>query len=199
MADGALGPITQLLNAASDGDDAAGAELLPLIYGELHRIAQARMAAERPGSTLQPTALIHEAYLRLIGDDKPGWNSRAHFFGAAAQAMRQILVDQARHKASLKRGGGRKRLDLDDVAPAVAPPSVDILALDEALKRLERDDPRKARIVTLRYFAGLTTQETAAALNVSVPTIEREWRFTRTLLHMQLADDRVESWKGGHQ
>ena len=181
------GPITKLLNAV--GDDDAAAELLPLIYGELHRIAQARMAALRPGTTLQPTALIHEAYLRLIGDDKPGWNSRAHFFGAAAQAMRQILVDEARRKASLKRGGGRRRLDLDDVEPAVAPPSIDILALDEALKRLERDDPRAARIAMLRYFAGMTVRETAAALDISVPTVEREWRFTRTLLHLWLAGD----------
>ncbi|MHC4140659.1 MAG: sigma-70 family RNA polymerase sigma factor [Planctomycetota bacterium] len=189
MADGALGPITQLLNAASDGDRDAAAELLPLIYGELHRIAQARMSMQRSGATLQPTALIHEAYLCLLGDDKPSWNSRGHFFGAAAQAMRQILVDQARRKASLKRGGGRKRFALDDVEPAVAPPSIDILALDEALQRLERDDPRKARVVMLRYFAGLTARETAAALDISVPTVEREWRFTRTLLHMQLADD----------
>ncbi|MHC4219035.1 MAG: sigma-70 family RNA polymerase sigma factor [Planctomycetota bacterium] len=196
MADGASGPITQLLNAASGGDGDAAAELLPLIYGELHRIAQARMAALRPGSTLQPTALIHEAYLRLLGDDKPGWNSRGHFFGAAAQAMRQILVDAARRKASLKRGGDRKRLDLDDVEPAVAAPSVNILALDEALQRLERDDPRKARIVMLRFFAGLTTEETAAALDVSVPTIEREWRFTRTLLHMQIADDEARTCGG---
>ncbi|MHC4421770.1 MAG: sigma-70 family RNA polymerase sigma factor [Planctomycetota bacterium] len=178
------GPITRLLNAAGNGDDDAAAELLPLIYGELHRIAQARMAALRPGTTLQPTALIHEAYLRLLGNDKPGWNSRAHFFGAAAQAMRQILVDQARRKASLKRGGGRRRLDLDDVEPAVAPPSVDILALDEALQRLERDDPRKARIVMLRYFAGMTMEETAAALDISVPTVEREWRFSsQGLIH----------------
>ncbi|MHC4416859.1 MAG: sigma-70 family RNA polymerase sigma factor [Planctomycetota bacterium] len=183
-----VGPITRLLNATGGGDDEAAAELLPLIYGELHRIAQARMAALRPGTTLQPTALIHEAYLRLIGNDKPGWNSRAHFFGAAAQAMRQILVDQARRKASLKRGGNRKRLDLDDVEAAVEPPSVDILALDEALARLERDDPRKARIVMLRYFAGLTANETAAALDISVPTVEREWRFTRTLLHSWMAD-----------
>ncbi|MHC4589724.1 MAG: sigma-70 family RNA polymerase sigma factor [Planctomycetota bacterium] len=184
------GPITRLLNAAGNGDDDAAAELLPLIYGELHRIAQARMAALRPGTTLQPTALIHEAYLRLLGNDKPGWNSRAHFFGAAAQAMRQILVDQARRKASLKRGGGRRRLDLDDVEPAVAPPSVDILALDEALQRLERDDPRKARIVMLRYFAGMTMEETAAALDISVPT------FTRTLLHLRLAGDGVKCSQG---
>ncbi len=187
------GPITKLLNAAGNGDEDAAAELVPLVYGELHRIARARMAALRPGTTLQPTALIHEAYLRLVGDDKPGWNSRAHFFGAAAQAMRQILVDQARRKASLKRGGGRRRLDLDNVEPAVAPPSVDILALDEALERLERDDPRKARIVMLRYFAGMTTEETAAALDISVPTVEREWRFTRTLLHLRLAEDHART------
>jgi RNA polymerase sigma factor (TIGR02999 family) len=196
MAVGAPGPITQLLNAANAGDSDAGAELLPQIYGELHRIAQARMAVLRPGATLQPTALIHEAYLRLIGDDKPGWNSRRHFFGAAAQAMRQILVDHARRKTSLKRGGGRKRVALEDIEPSVAPPSVDILALDEALERLERDDPRKAQIVMLRFFAGLTIEETAAALDVSVPTVEREWRFTRTLLHMQLAEDEAGA-KGG--
>ena len=147
-----------------------------------------RMARLPPGSTLQATALVHEAYLRLVGEDKPSWNSRGHFFGAAAQAMRQILVDQARRKGSLKRGGDRRRIDLEVAEPAVVPPSVSILALDEALERLERDDPRKARIVMLRYFAGLTTKETAAALDVSVPTVEREWRFARTLLHTQLAD-----------
>jgi RNA polymerase sigma factor (TIGR02999 family) len=185
------GPITQLLNAAGNGDQGAGAELLPLVYGELHRIAQARMAALQPGTTLQPTALIHEAYLRMLGNDKPGWKSRAHFFGAAGRAMRQILVDEARREATLKRGGGRRRLDLDVVEPAVAPPSIDVLALDEALERLERDDPRAARIVTLRYFAGMTTEETAAALDISVPTVEREWRFARTLLHMRLAEDKV--------
>jgi RNA polymerase sigma factor (TIGR02999 family) len=148
MGDVGPGPVTRLLNAAGGGDDDAAAELLPFLYGELHRIAQ---------------------------------------------AMRQILVDQARRGSSLKRGDGRRRLDLDDVEPAVAPPSVDILALDDALGRLERHDPRKARIVMLRYFAGLTAEETAAALDISVPTVEREWRFTRTRLRMQLANDEGRS------
>jgi RNA polymerase sigma factor (TIGR02999 family) len=188
MADRPPGLVTQILKAASRGDEKAASELLPLVYDELRQLARARMAALPPGSTLQATALVHEAYLRLVGDDKPSWHSRGHFFGAAAQAMRQILVDHARRKGSLKRGGDRARIDLEVAVPAVAPPSVSVLALDEALERLERDDARKAQIVMLRYFAGLTMEETAAALEVSVPTVEREWRYIRARLHRELAE-----------
>jgi RNA polymerase sigma factor (TIGR02999 family) len=181
--------ITQCLQAAQRGDARASAELLPLLYGELHRLAQACMARTPPGNTLQPTALVHEAYLRLVGKaDDASWNSRGHFFGAAAQAMRQILVDQARSKASLKRGGGRKRSDLDDVELTFQTPAEDLLALDDALGKLEQVDPRKAKVVLLRYFAGLTNEQTAAALDISVPTVEREWRFSRSFLYSQLSD-----------
>ena len=180
-------PVTQLLRAASSGDAKAAGELLPLVYSELRNLARARMARTPPGNTLQPTALVHEAFLRLIGSDEPNWDSRGHFFAAAAQAMRQILVEQARRKASAKHGGGRRRVDVERAEPLIEPPAEDLLALEEALTRLEQADPRKGRIVMLRYFAGLTTEETAAALGVSVPTIEREGRFIRTFLYTLLS------------
>lgn len=185
------GMVTQMLQAASAGDPKAAAELLPVVYSELRKLAQARMAMIPPGNTLQSTALVHEAYMRVVGSDDPGWNSRGHFFAAAAQAMRQILVDQARRKASLKRGGNRKRVDMEDAELLIEPPSDNILALDEALQQLEQDDPRKGKIVMLRYFAGLTMEETAAALNVSVLTIEREWRFIRAFLYTQLSESKT--------
>ena len=142
-----------------------------------------------PGNTLQPTALVHEAYVRLVGNEDPGWNSRGHFFAAAALAMRRILVEQARRKARLRHGGDRKRLDADEVDIPVETPAEDILALDEALENLRRRDKRKAEVVMLRYFAGLTIEETAAALGISEPTVERDWRFARALLHEQLSPD----------
>ncbi|MHC4102190.1 MAG: sigma-70 family RNA polymerase sigma factor [Planctomycetota bacterium] len=178
--------LTLALKAAA-GDREAAAELLPLIYDDLRKLARARMAKLAPGQTLQPTALVHEAYVRVIGSGDPGWDGRGHFFAAAAQAMRNILVDQARRKAALKHGGGRRRLELADSDLAIQPPREDILALDEALKRLETDDPRKGQVVNLRYFAGLTAEETAAALDVSVGTVEREWRYIKAWLHTQLA------------
>jgi RNA polymerase sigma factor (TIGR02999 family) len=186
--DQAKGAITHALRAAVQGDQAAAAELLPLLYTELRKLAQALMAKTPPGNTLQPTALVHEAYLRLIGTADPGWNSRGHFFGAAAAAMRNILVEQARRKGRLKRGSGRKRVHIDGVEIQIEPPADDILALDEALKRLEARDARKGRIVNLRYFAGLTVRETAAALEVSVGTIEREWRYIIAWLHKELGE-----------
>ncbi len=189
MADQPVGLVTQMLRAAGSGDAKAAADLLPLVYTELRKLARARMAQTPPGNTLQPTALVHEAYLRLIGNDDPSWHSRAHFFGAAAQAMRQILVEQARRKASKKRGGDRKRVGIEEAEPFIEPPAEDLLALDEALSRLEKTDSRKAKIVMLRYFAGLTNEETAAALGISVPTVEREWRFTRSFLYTLLSND----------
>ena len=183
--------LTRILRAAEAGDAKAAAELLPLVYSELRRLARARMAKTPPGNTLQPTALVHEAYMRLIGKDDPELSSsRGHFFAAAAQAMRDILVEQARRKKRQKRGGDRKRVDIDPVNLAevrLEPPVEDILALDEALRKLEQDEPRLVEVVKLRFFAGLTTKETAAALGVSVPTVERDWRFARTLLYSQLA------------
>ena len=187
--------VTRILKAAA-GPREAATKLLPLVYGELRKLARARMAKLRPGQTLQPTALVHEAYLKLIGKADPGWEGRTHFFAAAAQAMREILVEQARRKAALKRGGDRKRLDLEDIDPEIQPPPEDVLALDEALKRLESDDPRKGQIVNLRYFAGLTAKETAAALGVSVATVEREWRYIRAWLRTQLVNQQPEEETG---
>ncbi len=179
--------LTQLLNAAAAGEVAAE-ELLPVVYDELRMLAKARMSGERPGQTLQATALVHEAFLRLVGHEDPGWNGRGHFFGAAALAMRRILVEQARRKARLRHGGDLQRLGLDEVDPWVEPPDEKVLAVDEAVKRLEAEDPRKGKIVNLRYFAGLTTAETAEAMGISVGTIEREWRFIKSWLRTELDD-----------
>lgn len=177
-----------MLDAAVRGDRHAADQLLPVLYGELKRLAHSYMNRQQPDHTLQTTALVHEAYMRLVGDADPGWNGRGHFFAAAAQAMRQILIEQARRKNAAKRGGGVRPVNVDDVEPDVQPPSDDILALDEALRTLERDDPRKAKLVLLHHFAGLNMQETAAALGVSLATAEREWRFTRSLLFDRLRD-----------
>ena len=184
-------PVTRALRAAVDGDPRAAGKLLPLVYDELRGLARARLRKLPPGQTLQPTALVHEAFLRVVGDEDPGWDHRGHFFAAAARAMRDILVDQARRKAARKRGGDRKRVDMDDESPdlAIDAPSEDILAVDEAVRRLEEEDPRKGQIVNLRYFARLTTAETAAALRVSVGTVEREWRYIRAWLEVELGDD----------
>jgi RNA polymerase sigma factor (TIGR02999 family) len=181
--------LTHVLQELGDGRRSAE-ELLPLVYDELRSLARARMAREAPGQTLQATALVHEAYLRLVGDADPGWNGRGHFFGAAALAMRRILVEQARRKARLKHGGGQDRLDVADVGLAIEPPGEDVLAVDQAVRRLERQDPRKGRIVNLRYFAGLTAKETAEVLGLSLGTIEREWRFIKTWLQVELAEGR---------
>ena len=179
--------ITRLLQAWREGDGEALDALIPLVYEELRRMARRYMRGQKPGHTLQTTALVNEAYMRLVGDQDPGWNGRGHFFGAAAQAMRHILIEQARRRAALKRGGDRKAVDLENAEPEIQPPSDDVLALDEALQELERTDPRKARLVLLHHFAGLTMAETAAILGVSVPTVEREWRFTRSLLYTRLS------------
>lgn len=145
-----------------------------------------RLRKVPPGQTLQPTALVHEAYLRVVGSEDPGWDGRGHFFAAAAQAMRDILVEQARRKAAKKRGGDRQRVATEQAEPVFEPPSDDVLAIDEAVRRLEQDDPRKGQIVNLRYFAKLTAAETAEALGVSVGTVEREWRYIRAYLQREL-------------
>jgi RNA polymerase sigma factor (TIGR02999 family) len=186
-------PLTALLEAAGQGDPTAAEKLLPLVYDELRRLARAYLARTPPGNTLQATALVHEAYLRLVGSQDPGWQGRRHFFGAAARAMRNIMVDQARRKGSRKRGGGRQRLDLEEGDLPIEPPSQDILALDEALERLEQVDPRKAEVVMLHHFGGLTMEETAEAMGVSLSTVEREWRFTRALLYAELMRDGQDS------
>jgi RNA polymerase sigma factor (TIGR02999 family) len=187
------GMVTQMLRAMGQGDPRASADLLPVVYAELRKLAQARMARTPPGNTLQPTALVHEAYLKLVGGEDPGWDNRGHFFAAAAEAMRQILVDQARRKGSQKRGGDRQREAYQEENLAIETPFEDVLALNEAIEKLEREDERKARIVKLKFFAGLTNEETAATLGVSVPTIEREWRFVRALLFSQLSGESHQS------
>ena len=162
------------------------AELLPILYGELRRLAATLTARLAPGQTLQPTALVHEAYLRLVRDEESGWQGRRHFFGAAAQAMRQILIEQARHKASLKYGGKAQRVELAEGLAWIEPPADDLLALDEALRRLQAEDPRLAEVVQLRYFTGLSVEETAGVVGASVRTVKRDWRYARAWLARQL-------------
>jgi RNA polymerase sigma factor (TIGR02999 family) len=185
-----MSDVTRLLDAAAAGDSKAAADLLPLVYSELRKLAAARLSAERPDHTLQPTALVHEAYLRLVGagsvSDGPEFSGRGHFFGAAAEAMRRILVESARHKQSQKAGGGRHRVDLDAVEPAVADPGEDLLAIDEALAKLERKDPRKAELVKLRFFAGLTVEQAARALGIAPSTADEDWAYARSWLRLAL-------------
>jgi RNA polymerase sigma factor (TIGR02999 family) len=178
----------QTLDAATRGDPRASEELLPLVYDELRAIAAARMRNIPPGNTLQPTALVHEAYLRLIGEGDLGWNGRGHFFAAAALAMRQILVDQVRRKQAIRHGGDRRRVPVENVEIALEPPDLDLLALHLAIERLEAEDPRKARIVMLRTFAGLDREETARCLGISVRTVDREWRYIVARLHRELSE-----------
>jgi RNA polymerase sigma factor (TIGR02999 family) len=178
-----------MLAAAAKGDPEAARDLLPLVYEELRQLARARLKHVPPGQTLQPTALVHEAYLRMVRDGDPGWDGRGHFFAAAARAMRDIVVERARRKMAVKHGGGRRRVDAEQADAAIEPPSDEVLAVDEAVQQLEKDDPRKGQIVNLRYFARLTTAETAEALGISVGTVEREWRYIRAWLQRALARD----------
>src|SRR5262245_43264889 len=166
-------------------------ELVPALYAELRRLAVALAGRLAPGQTLQPTALVHEAYLRLVRDRDPGWEGRRHFFGAAAQAMREILIEQARRKASRKRGGGAQRVELAEGLAWIEPAADDLLALDEAIRRLEEEDPRVAEIVRLRYFAGLSIEETAGVVGGSVSTVNRDWRYARAWLSRRLGKDAV--------
>jgi RNA polymerase sigma factor (TIGR02999 family) len=180
-----MSDITHLLDAAAAGDRQAADELLPLVYAELRRLAAARMAAEAPGQTLQATALVHEAYLRLVGGEQPrDWNGRGHFFAAAAGAMQHVLVDRARRRAALKRGGGAARVDVPEDAIA-APDSrgdAEVLAVDDALGRLAAADPQAAELVKLRYFAGMSIPDAAAALGISSRTADRLWAYARAWL-----------------
>ena len=162
------------------------AELLPVVYAELRRLAAALAGRLPPGQTLQPTALVHEAYLRLVGDQDPGWHGRRHFFGAAARAMRDILVEQARRKGAHKHGGDARRIELTEGLAIIEPPSDDLLAVDEAIQKLQAEKPHLAEIAMLRYFAGLSVDETAAMLGMSASTLAREWRFARAWLVRQL-------------
>ena len=183
-----MSDVTRLIDAAAAGDPRAAAELLPLVYDELRRLAEARMAAERPGLTLQATALVHEAYLRLVGHTSgPGWNSRGHFFAAAAEAMRRILVEQARRRGRLKRGGDLARVELADREVAADADALDLLALDEALDQFAVGHADKVALVKLRFFAGMTSAEAADALGISTATAERHWRFARAWLARTLS------------
>ncbi|MCU0709528.1 MAG: sigma-70 family RNA polymerase sigma factor [Pirellula sp.] len=182
----AASELTQIMKALEDGDPTARERLYPLVYDELRRLAAAQLANERPGNTLQPTALVHEAYLRLIGSDhSEPWNSRGHFFTAAAIAIRRVLIDQARRKRSLKRGGGFVRQELDDF-PELHEPIEDLLALDEALIKLASTHPREAELVQLLYFAGLTLPEAAQTLEISPRTAGRLWSFARAWLRREI-------------
>jgi RNA polymerase sigma factor (TIGR02999 family) len=182
-----MADVTRLLDAAAAGDPRAAAELLPLVYDELRNLATARMAAEAPDHTLQPTALVHEAYLRLVGSDagRP-WNGRGHFFAAAAEAMRRILVDAARRKQAEKRGGGGRRVPLEDADAGSAPPADELLDIDQALTRLAAEDPQAARLIQLRYFGGLALEDAAEVVGISRSTAYEHWAYARVRLRALL-------------
>jgi RNA polymerase sigma factor (TIGR02999 family) len=186
-----MSDVSQILSRIESGDPSAAEQLMPLVYEELRKLAAARLAHERPGQTLQATALVHDAYLRLIGPadrDPQHWNDRGHFFAAAAEAMRRLLVERARHKKSIRHGGGRQRIDLEMQLCISADGDGDdtVLAINDALERLRAEEPEAAQVVTLRYFAGLTIKEVAAAMNISVRTVNRHWSYARTWLYHDL-------------
>jgi RNA polymerase sigma factor (TIGR02999 family) len=179
--------ITQMLNAISSGDGEAPERLLPLVYDELRRLARGYMRNERADHTLQATALVHEAYIQLVDWKNVSWQNRAHFFAAAARMMRKILVDHAREKNALKRGGGVTTIAIDDAVSFPNTTGVDLLVLDDALNELEALDPQQARIVELRFFGGLTIEETALAVGVSDSTVKREWQIAKAWLHRRMS------------
>ncbi len=185
-----MSDVTHILAAVEQGDPHAAEQLLPLVYDELRQLAAQKLAQEKPGQTLQATALVHEAYLRLVAggerEKEPHWDNRRHFFAAAAEAMRRILIDNARRKQSRKHGGDRQRQDLDAADLAAPEPDVDLLALDAALKQLAEHDPIKAKLVELRYFAGLTGAQAAAVLGISPSSADRQWVYTRAWLRREL-------------
>jgi RNA polymerase sigma factor (TIGR02999 family) len=184
-----MSEVTRILSAVKQGDPQAASQLLPLVYEELRQLAAQKLAHETPGQTLQPTALVHEAYLRLVGErDAQDWDKRGHFFAAAAEAMRRILIDNARRKHRPKHGGDRHRVYEDIAAPRPAMPPEDLLTLNDALDKLARDEPAKAELVKLRIFAGLTMPEVAEALGISLATAERHWTYARTWLYAELKE-----------
>jgi RNA polymerase sigma factor (TIGR02999 family) len=184
-----MSEVTRILSQIEAGDPAAAEQLLPLVYHELRKLAAAKIAQEQPGHTLQATALVHEAYLRLVGPGQPEtWQGRSHFLAAAAESMRRILIERARRKSALKRGGGRRRVSLEDIDPALDQPADQVLALDEALTALAEMAPQKAELVKLRFYAGLTIPEAAAALGISHATAERYWTYARTWLFCRLKE-----------
>lgn len=181
--------VTQILFQIEDGDPGAAAELLPLVYDELHKLAAAKLASEKPGQTLQATALVHEAYLRLVDVEKAQcWDSRGHFFAAAAEAMRRILIEQARRKRTLRAGGELERVGLSGIEPFFEVSVVDLLALNEALTKLEQKDPRKANLVKLRFFAGLSNQQAAALLGISSSTADLDWAYAKSWLSLEMSE-----------
>jgi RNA polymerase sigma factor (TIGR02999 family) len=185
-----MSEVTRILSAIEQGDPSAAEQLLPLVYDELRRLASQKLAQEKPGQTLQATALVHEAYLRLVdGDQAQHWNSRGHFFAAAAEAMRRILVEQARKRGRLKRGGDRQRLELDAVQLSAPEAADELLALDDALTEFAQKHPDKAELVKLRYFAGLTVDEAAQALGISTSTADRHWTYARAWLYRHIVGD----------
>ena len=185
-----MSDVTRILAAIEQGDARAADELLPLVYEELRRLAAQKMSHERPGQTLQATALVHEAYIRLVGSEAHDWSGRTHFFAAAAEAMRRILIENARRKQRLKHGGGQQKIDLNDIEPAIEAPSDDLIALDEALDRLAKMDKVKADLVKLRYFAGLTLEQAAGLLNLPERTAKRYWAHARAWLYRQVNEGR---------
>jgi len=185
-----MSEVAQILAAIDQGDPRAADRLLPLVYDELRKLAAARLSQERPGQTLQATALVHEAYLRLIGaENKQSWHNRGHFFAAAAEAMRRILINRARDKKRLKRGGGQRRIDLDHIALALETDDEELIALDEALQKLDQEDKLASQLVKLRFFAGLSLKHAAQSLGVAQRTAERQWAYARAWLYDQLRRD----------
>jgi RNA polymerase sigma factor (TIGR02999 family) len=181
-----MNDVTRILNAASSGDAQAASELLPLVYEELRRLAAAKMASENPGQTLQATALVHEAWLRLVGDVNRKWNDRTHFFAAAAEAMRRILVEKARRKRAQRHGGGQQRLEFLDLAAPSVPNDDQLLAVNDALDKFAALDPQTAELVKLRYFVGMTIEETAEELGISKATAKRHWDYARAWLYEEI-------------
>ena len=184
-----MSDVTRILDSIQHGDPTAGEELLPLVYEELRKLAAQKLAHEPAGQTLQATALVHEAWLRLSGGEERQWDNRRHFFGAAAEAMRRILIDNARRKQAARHGGGQQRMNLEDVDLAAPVADANVLAIDEALTKFAQRDARKAELVKLRYFGGLTIEETAAALGISVATAKRWWQFSRAWLNAQMTPE----------
>jgi RNA polymerase sigma factor (TIGR02999 family) len=184
-----MSDVTRILFAVEQGDPHAAEQLLPLVYGELRKLAAQKLAQEKPGQTLEATALVHEAYVRLVNVEQVRrWDSRGHFFAAAAEAMRRILVDQARRKGGPKAGGSYRRIELSHVDPEISSPQLNVLALSDALDRLEATDPRAAQLVKLRFFAGLTRQEVAKALGVSIATADNDWAYAKGWLRVALSE-----------
>jgi RNA polymerase sigma factor (TIGR02999 family) len=181
-----MSDVTRILAAIEEGDSRAVDRLLPAVYQELRQLAAQKLYREKPGQTLQPTALVHEAYLRLLGTDGQSFRSKTHFFAAAAEAMRRILIDNARRKQRLRHGGDRQRVDIDDACAAIEGPSDDMIALDEAMTKLAAEDPAKAEVVRLRYFAGLTLEQAAEMLGISLATAERHWSYARVWLFHEI-------------